>query len=318
MSSIILKKDLFNEILLHPAEHFDELCVVSGFATPAMAVHHLSAVEETFDRDTLKINLIIGMTPLSGISKPHHKNFVKLAENRPDFVCSYIEQNSAPIHTKLYTWLNNGKPEIAFLTSANYTLNAFRQLQDEVATECNPEEAFEYYNSKIAHSSYCTCPEVTDLVVEAGTKTYEIPEVEHEATKTNGEMVKLPLFSERTGKIHNHAGLNWGQRDGREPNQAYIPIPSNIARSGFFPPRGEHFSVLTDDGIPFVCAVAQQNDKAIHTSNNNSEFGEYFRRKLNVPLGKPISLANLDRYGNRYVSFTKINEEEYYMEFQGI
>ena len=129
------------------------------------------------------------------------------------------------------------------------------------------------------------------------------------------DWVKLPLYSERDGKMHTHSGLNWGQREAREPNQAYIPIPAKIQKSCFFPPRGQYFSVLTDDGFPFVCVVAQDKGKALHTTNNNSEFGEYFRRRLGVPLGAPITLDDLDRFGNRYVKFTKINEEEYYMEF---
>lgn len=29
-------------------------------------------------------------------------------------------------------------------------------------------------------------------------------------------------------------GLNWGQRDGREPNQAYIQLPIDVYRSDFF------------------------------------------------------------------------------------
>jgi hypothetical protein len=91
----------------------------------------------------------------------------------------------------------------------------------------------------------------------------------------------------RGGETGTHSGLNWGQRDGREPNQAYISLPAEAARSGFFPldgnPSGKHnphFSVLTDDGINLILRVEQQNNKAITTPLNNSLIGEYFRNRI--------------------------------------
>lgn len=30
-------------------------------------------------------------------------------------------------------------------------------------------------------------------------------------------------------------GLNWGQREGREPNQAYLQLAPEVYRSDFFP-----------------------------------------------------------------------------------
>lgn len=103
MSSIILKENLFEEVLVRPAEKFDELCIVSGFATPAMGAHQLDVIKERFDRNDVHINLIVGMTPSpSGISKPHHKNFVKLAGEKDIFNCSYLKATAKPTHTKLF------------------------------------------------------------------------------------------------------------------------------------------------------------------------------------------------------------------------
>lgn len=319
MTAIIKKEDLFNQILVVPSSIYDTLCVVSGFATPSMVVHHLEAVKNIYDIDNINIKLIVGMTPI-GIPKPHHENFIKLVNEKQGlFECSYINANSFPIHSKLYIWLRNNKPQQAFLSSANYTLNGFKGRQDEIAVSCNPIQAYEYYNSKINLSLYCTCEESANLVTNPINTNYKT--LIHSTTEEdnyNGpvrESVRLPLFSERDGIVPTRSGLNWGQREGREHNQAYIAIPSEIAKSGFFPPRGEQFSVLTEDGFPFIFVVAQDGDKALHTPNNNSEIGEYFRNRLGVPLGQPVTLADLDRFGNRYVKFTKIDEEEYYMEY---
>jgi len=323
MPSVILKKDLFQEVLLKPAENYDELCIVSGFATPAMVVHHLEAVQTELNKTNLKINLIVGMTSQSGISKAHHENFVKLMNEKKLFKCSYMNLYAEPTHTKLYVWLNQNIPQLAFLTSANYTLNAFRHRQDEIATECDSVEAYQYYNNKTNVIWDCNCEDAKNLVRSfKKSPSFVVESAEEELATSNTEIgtegidwVKLPLFSERYNKIHEHSGLNWGQRDKRDPNQAYIPVPSIIAQSGFFPPRGLQFSVITSDGFPFVCVIAQDNDKAIHTTNDNSELGRNFRSRLGLQNGDFVELSDLDRFGNRYVKFTKINEEEYYMEF---
>lgn len=335
MSHVILKNDLFNEILLNPAGEFDELCVVSGFATPAMASHHLQAVKDIHNREDLKVNLIIGMTPTDlGISKAHHKNFVKLVGEKGVFKCSYINPEADPTHSKVYIWLKNGIPQKAFLSSANYTLNAFKRLQDEVATECDPGEAYDYYKSKLPLSWYCNIPEAEALVREEQAVITKV-KIDHEILAENQttppvaeigiegvDWVNLPLFVEREERIHASSGLNWGHRPenkyNREKNQAYIPIPRRIAQSGFFPPAKQHFSVITSDGFPFVCRVAQDGDKAIETPNDNSELGRYFRSRLGIADGAFVNLEDLDRFGNRYVKFTKINEEEYYMEFNPV
>ena len=59
-------------------------------------------------------------------------------------------------------------------------------------------------------------------------------------------------FSLTTGKneklrVPYSSGLNWGQRPGREPNQAYISVPVYIQKSNFLPLPGVEFSILTDD-----------------------------------------------------------------------
>jgi len=329
MSIIIQKKYLFDEILLKPAKDYDKLCIVSGFATPSMVDYHFRAIKNKFDRDDTEVNLIIGMTPSSKISKAHHENFVKFSTaQKPSFKCSYVNINKTPIHSKLYTWLKDGRPQVAYMTSANYTFTAFKGNQDEIASECDPEKALAYYNSVIPSSLYCTHEDTEDLVVDkiaidssGRTLVQESSEGEYPFTLADGNSVRLPLYATKTNAIHTTAGLNWGQRPGREPNQAYIPIPMAIAKSDFFPPLGVPFSVLTDDNIPFVCVRAQPKTKggkigfAIETPSNNSELGEYFRRKLNLQPNVFVKLEDLDRYGNRYVTFTKINEEEYYMQF---
>lgn len=117
------------------------------------------------------------------------------------------------------------------------------------------------------------------------------------------------------GNLPQRSGLNWGQRAeyNREPNQAYIKYSAK--NHPFFPEKGVPFTIKTKDDHIFQCVIAQQGDKAIHTPNNNSEFGIYFRKKLGVPLGQAIQLKDLEVYGRTSITFYKESDDVYLMEF---
>ena len=121
----------------------------------------------------------------------------------------------------------------------------------------------------------------------------------------------------KTGEIHNKGGLNWGQREGREPNQAYIQLPPVVYKSNFFPLRATHFTVLTDDNKTLICTRAQKDKfgNAIETPHNNSLLGEYFRNRLGLSNGSFITKQDLVKYGRTDITFYKIDDENYYMDF---
>ena len=113
-------------------------------------------------------------------------------------------------------------------------------------------------------------------------------------------------------------GLNWGQRIGREPNQAYIQLPLEVYRSDFFPKKPEHFSVKTDDGQDIVFTRAQKTDEgtALQTPENNSLFGKYLRTRMGIPLGDEITKEAILSYGCKEITFFKVGNQ-YFMDFSG-
>ncbi len=131
----------------------------------------------------------------------------------------------------------------------------------------------------------------------------------------NLHIIELPLIVKNTGLTHPIGGLNWGQRPGRNPNQAYIPVPAPIGRSGFFPDRPKKFNVITDDGQSFVMVRQQVKGKGITTPNSNATIGEYFRRRIGVPSGQYVTRADLDNYGRTDVTFIKVNEKTFFLYF---
>jgi hypothetical protein len=110
------------------------------------------------------------------------------------------------------------------------------------------------------------------------------------------------------------SGLNWGQRPGRNENQAYLPVPAEIQRSNFFPDRGVIFNITCDDGFEMTCKRAQANGKAIQ-STDNSILGGYFRRRLGLLPGELIVLYHLEMHGRFWVEVYKKTEHGFYLDF---
>lgn len=306
---IMVTSNLSRKVFIEPLENgADHLYIVSGYATPTMATWVMNLAKSLGKK--ISISLLIGMAGLNGIPNSTHEGFKSLMKRPfPDgvesFVCSYI-CNGPPVHTKLYFWTASGNPTIAFAGSANFTQTAFSHKQKELLVECDPNQAIDYYSSLLGDSIYCNHAEVEEEITI-------IPPAEIESGNT--ESVSLPLLTKRTGDVGAVSGLNWGQRAGRNKNQAYIPVPSYVARSGFFPLNETVFTVLTDDHKQLLVRIEQKNNKALTTPLSNALIGEYFRNRLGVAEGAKVTKADLIRYGRTDVSFLKIEDELFYMDF---
>lgn len=301
----MLTDELFNSVLIEPAtKGANKLLIVSGFATANMADKHIKDLTE---RDTtVSISLIVGMAR-NGVDKIQHRAFQELTQHTDKDFCCYYLVKSNPCHSKVFIWQDNEKAIKAFVGSANYTRQGFGGKQLESMTETDPVLAQQYF-----YSLYPLClPCVNDDIEN------NIPVIELQKTEqyNDDKVVTLSLLDSKTGDTHKHAGLNWGQREGREKNQAYIPVPKKIRKREFFPPRGEQFTVLTDDDASFILAIAQDDGKALHSTENNSILGRYFRNRIGVPFGARITNQHLKKYGRSDVSFYRIDSDTYYMNF---
>jgi len=307
-------------VLLDPIrEGAERLKIISGYATHTMASWHITEITSQ-GFSPIDITLIVGMCPFDGVSKSVHEGFNGIIKrngtpNQSNLICQYVIEGML-VHSKLYLWERNGNPFRAFMGSANYTQTAFSSLRRELIQECSPTDAAVYFENIEANSMYCNHAEVEDKIIL--TQAHPVLSAEENplvSVRGAGvESVNLSLLS-RNGETGTRSGLNWGQRYGREPNQAYIPLPVDIARSGFFPLDKKQFSVLTDDGNQIILRVEQQNDKAITTPLNNSLIGEYFRKRINVANGAYINRHDLENYGRTHVTFYKLDDEQYVMDF---
>ncbi len=319
----MINNDLFNEILIKPSKNCNQLNIISGYASPAMANKHLATLQ-----NNTSINLIVGMVPYDGIGIGRHNGFKALDTDSPRFNCNYLTTEPA-VHIKSYIWLANGIPKVAFTGSGNYSQNAFFGGTIESFAEDDPVASNDLFQSIQMNTLSCLSNEVENNVKfyeefykrNSVKKLFEIPALGNSGNKEllndiiTEDSRTLTLLSTSDGETHNQSGLNWGQRYGREPNQAYIPIPSAVSQSGFFPPRANHFTLITDDNESFDCVVAQDGDKAIHSTKNNSLLGRYFRKRLGVPLGEFVTRGHLQAYGRTDLKICKIDDETYFMDF---
>lgn len=320
---LLIHEDIALRLLFEPlSDDVDELYIVSAYATPTMLSWYMKNLYKKTNTP-IKINLLVGMIPYDGVSVSVHEGFLQLLrDSMPPEIskleCSYIYDAPA-VHSNVYIWAKDGTPISAFMGSANFVQGSFvGHHRQEILSECDPVEAMCYYEGLVERSIYVNHAEIEEYVRIH--PTHPVLDRENalrediEQTEHRYQSVKLSLLT-RKGETGRHSGLNWGQRPNRNPNEAYIPLPRSIARSGFFPLEEKHFTAITDDRHQLILRIEQENDKAITTPARNSDLGEYFRNRLGIANGEYVTRGVLDHYGRTDVTFIKLDEETYYMDF---
>ncbi|MBH0230068.1 restriction endonuclease PLD domain-containing protein [Halobacillus yeomjeoni] len=308
----LIRSNFFQEIIAHPYnEGRRRLEVISGYSSPSFLFNLLSSFDE------LQIDLTIGMAKEDSISSWNHIQYQDLVHEFSDRLTVKYYYGEPPVHSKIYYWDGDlANPEIAFIGSGNLTRNGFSNY-NEVFSSVNPDDiraAMEY-----ADVIDCTDDDVNDIIgfgYSNGGREIDTSAVGR--IVQNHPRVDLMLTETHDSRqVHSRSGLNWGHREGRERNQAYIPAPRRVHTSnpGFFPPRRQVFNIITDDGESFACVMAQENSKAIESCYDNSIIGRYFRRRLGLSDGEFITIDHLDSYGRSFVTLYKIDEETYFMDF---
>lgn len=319
----MLTRDLFQKVLLDPATGADTLVVVAGYASPAMVRAHFERLPAG-----ISVELLVGMTSLEGIQRPFHDAFRELEADdlKGRFECRYISRLPA-VHSKAYVWLKKGRATVAFIGSANYSQEAFLRRR-EILVQGDAADAADYCASLLGDSVSCLAADVESQIrlteferrqpshrTPRPIKKLETRKVAVPPFALGAEIVKVPLLT-RKGAVGGHSGLNWSQRPGRaRKNEAYIPIGTKLGQSGFFPPHGEHFTLVTDDGHAIDAVVAQAGGKAIHSFKDNTILGRYFRKRLGLDEDAFVRLVDLIRYGRTDVEFQRVAEDTYLMDF---
>lgn len=311
-STTIAQKILITPVL----KGANQLYILSQSATSSMASWLLTSLKEK-KITGVSIKLIITFANQDSpiILESNHngfktlqKQFFRRSPNK--FSCSYYCGNKK-FKSNFYIWFKDNIPIQAFSSSYDFTQDSMMKNHQGLVINTSLKTAYNLFLKAEADSIYCNHSEVEEDIVVA---PFKIPKSKETQTDTK-RLVTLPLIVKKTGETGNKSGLNWGQRKGRNPNEAYIPLPRKIAQSGFFPLNKQHFLTITDDHHTLLLRVEQQGDKAITTPASNAQLGEYFRNRLGLGYGQHVYRKDLDNYGRLDVAFYKIDDEQYYMDF---
>ena len=304
---MLITTKLFEQVLMSPAtDGANRLRIVSGYASSGMADYHMAELKNR--KKPISIELVVGMALPNVIQ---HRAFQNLSTHNPydvDFLCSYVVDDRK-VHAKSFCWLENDKPLCAYVGSANYSRNGFLESGNrEILAKADPIAVSDFYDDVLKHSRNC---------VSWGNNISDFPAVNVDSASIvpSLETVDISLLEKKTGNTPPTSGINWGQRKGRNKNQAYIALPAEIYNSDFFPPRPVPFTVRTDDNEVFIMVRAQDRGKGIHTTQSNAILGEYLRKRIGVASEEYVTKDDLMKYGRDYVTFTKINEETYLMDY---
>lgn len=312
----VYTKRLYEQIMAGIAG--PQLLVLSGFASASFSRQVLA------DRSDASVSLVVGMGAQTGMLRAEHEAFVELQSTLYPgrFTCKYYFDKPL-IHSKIYVWGDTGNPSAGFAGSANFTWGGFRDHQ-EILVAADPKRLWRIHQSAAAKAVACTEKDAAARIafIEKRAALHQAQAVhgaiEKKPPKATGQLDKIELsLLTRKGEIHQRAGLNWGQRAGRNPDQAYIQIPTAVDKSkpGFLPPRGHRFLLITDDDEHLWCVRAGDSAKHLETSDDNSRMGRYFRRRLGLAGGAFVRKEDLESYGRASVSIYKIDGDAFFMDF---
>ena len=285
----------------------EELFVVSGYASATFVNRHLS------EKPGFNVNLIIGMPG----KRADHLGYLSLYKRYKGRFRGYYLQGNTPVHSKVYAWHKNGIPSMGFSGSANYSQPGFttkHQVNQLIVDD--PTAITEFYNSLISRSieikDYNFDPKSLGIIRPTIRGSFMPGQIQWE--KENKRVTIS--FLERKGIVSLRSGLNWGQRPelNREPNQAYLSLRKDSRKEGFLPPRGETFTLITDDNVAIDCVVAQDGRKAIQSTFDNSEIGKYIRTRIGVPLGSLVDVKHLEKYGRTDFTIEKLDDETFFFD----
>lgn len=135
------------------------------------------------------------------------------------------------------------------------------------------------------------------------------------------QTIFLPLYG-RKRTVFEKSGLNQWNAGGRprDPNEVYIPIPTEIHRNfpNFFPNRDVSFSLKFPDGEIVESKICQDEGKALMTKSNRKLGKLILRDGLRLREGELATYDKLQTIGIDSVRIDKIADNQFEINFSAI
>lgn len=301
----------------HEMHDTDELIVLSGYLGPKP----VARIEEL----PFNSKVIYGMYGSEGIRPSLHNSLISIQSNVNNLNIYY---SNLPVHSKCYIWRRRGEIIHSLIGSANFSVNGLTTPFREVLAETTVDTFIplnEYLTHILNNSISC---------LEVGTERFV------EVLETV-DICSMTLLA-RNGEVQNAAGLNWGQNPNNHTtlNDAYIPIRIAYIRESpnLFPPKqmnpllldnrgrmqrhNDSIEIIWDDGVTMegLLEGSQPIDSVIYPKQissfpSKSQFGEYIRERIGVPLGQPVRRHHLERYGRTDIEISLLGDGVYKFDF---
>ena len=307
-------EDLYEKALIQPASNNNRLYIVSGYASATFTRRHLNDLNH-FETG-IEINLIIGMPS----ARSDHQSFLALKKEYKNRLNVFYIEYPPPVHVKAYAWLGNSSE--GFSGSANYSQPGFlKKSQVNQLIKTDPHQIKQFYDSLLGRAisldeyitpklnNFSDIPQPSDCV-PPGRIEWLIPD----------KAVRIS-FLQRDGQVPSASGLNWGHstasKNKNKPNQrrnrndAYLSIKADATKNGFLPDKGYTFSTIADDGYLMDCVVAQDGNKSVQTTDDNSILGAYIRSRIGLKSEAFVTVEDLLEYGRTDFTLIKLDEETF-------
>ena len=312
----MISTKIMESVLMAPAcEGGEELRIVSGYASPAMLESHLRMFQEA--GKVVSIHLTVGMLQgkLDEQNKAGYLDVMSADWGGSKAAGVSVICQGPPVHSKVYVWSGANNYRKAFAGSANYSVSAMLEEKTlEVCAEVDWSVASEYVRNCELNSHPISMAPATPPRRQPEPAFMLSDAAPEESSIIRSEFIEIPLLVAEGNVMETPArsGINWGQREGREPNQAYLSLSPTIR--DFFPAPGVRFMVYTRRYGGFVGVRAQQDGKALQSSTNNSILGLILRQAIGVNEGAYVTTADVMRAGLETLRCYRMVSGDFYLD----
>ncbi len=329
-----------NQVLLDLIEQSSKIIVASGYISNDAIVEIHRIVADDLDR-IKELSIFIGMHYIEGFTKNQYCSCVKLNQLllEKGVGAVYVSPNMS-FHGKMYSFVSNEGEHTGLIGSANLSsfIKSIERTYETMFLAKNDETAKDIYDKNL------------QLFAALGVRIDEAEPLREEdfiqskldlsnlkgVTKID-ELETSKLLDQKSEycfeieiKPEEKSHLNPFFGKGRENSRGFIvPRPwyeaeiivsKSITSLEGYPPKGEIFKVVTEDGWSFECVTQGTNSKNLRSVGSLSILGKWLKGNLELKgclqTGEKVTEKVFEDYGtNQLILRSTAQHDVWIMEF---
>lgn len=335
----ITDKDL-NQVLRDLIEQSSRVIVASGYISNDAIVEIHRIVADDLDR-IKEFSIFIGMHYIEGFTKNQYYSCVKLNQLllEKGIGAVYVSPNMS-FHGKMYSFVSDKGEHTGLIGSANLSsfIKSIERTYETMFLAKNDGIAKDIYdkNLKLFEALGVRIDEAKPLQEEDFIQTKldlsnlegftKVDELETSKILEQESEYCFEIEIKPQGKSHLNPFFGKGRENSRGfilPRpwyEAEIIVSKKITSLTGYPPKGEVFKVITNDGWSFECETQGTNSKNLRSVGNLSILGRWLKGNLELKgclqTGEKVTKKVLDDYGrNHLILRSTAQPDVWIMEF---